>query len=179
MENGEDADANGANGDDQDDDDAQDQDEEYEEEYDDDDDVSWKVRRSSVKILGMAVETRLELLSTFYKTIAPALVSRFGEREETVRIEVWNTYTALLKQTGISAGLATLSTTGPAAAAAAATGPTVPSLAIPENVSGEASGYSSRAQSPVNSLKRKRDEQLQSPDTWVRLPPGRDQGRRG
>ena len=159
MENGEEADTNGAD-DDDDTQDEEEEDEEYEEEYDDDDDVSWKVRRGSVKILGMAIETRLELLSTFYRTIAPALVSRFGEREETVRIEVWNTYTALLKQTGISAGLASLSSTSPAAAGSA-----VPSLAIPESVSGEASGYSSRAQSPVNSLKRKRDEQLQSPDT--------------
>lgn len=45
------------------------------------------------------IQTRPDLLSSFYRTVSPALIARFGEREPTVRVEVWATYTALLKQT--------------------------------------------------------------------------------
>lgn len=125
--------------------DAEDEDE-YEEEYDDDDDVSWKVRRASVKILSAAIETRLEMLASFYKSIAPVLVSRFGEREETVRLEVWTTYTALLKQTGLSAGVTALPATSP-------------------SLQDDGSVANSRAQSPATSLKRKRDEEMDTNDS--------------
>lgn len=108
----EDMDEDGADADE----DAEDEEEEedFEEVYDDDDDTSWKVRRGAVKVLQMPIQTRLELLSTFYKTIAPVLISRFGEREETVRLEVWNTYTCLLRQTYVWGGnaISVTSTTG-------------------------------------------------------------------
>ncbi|GAA5893687.1 hypothetical protein JCM6882_007878 [Rhodosporidiobolus microsporus] len=74
-------------------------DDEFEDEYDDEDDTSWKVRRSATKLLTSIVSTRPDLLSSFYKTVSPALIARFGDREETVRVEVWATYTALLRQT--------------------------------------------------------------------------------
>lgn len=122
---------------------------EDEEEYEDDDDVSWKVRRGSVKILSAAVETRLEMLAGFYKTIAPILLARFGEREETVRLEVWTTYTALLKQTGLSAGIVAVPT-----ASASTVGPV-----------DDSSTANSRAQSPATSLKRKRDEDMDTNDS--------------
>ncbi|GAA5823321.1 hypothetical protein JCM11251_007565 [Rhodosporidiobolus azoricus] len=74
-------------------------DDEFEDEYDDEDDTSWKVRRSATKLLASIVSTRPDLLASFYKTVSPALIARFGDREETVRVEVWATYTALLRQT--------------------------------------------------------------------------------
>lgn len=69
--------------------------------YSDDDDTSWKVRRASTKLLSACISTRSDLLSTFYQTVSPALISRFGEREETVKVEIWATYTTLLAQTKV------------------------------------------------------------------------------
>lgn len=120
----------------------------FEEVYDDDDDTSWKVRRGAVKVLQTAIQTRLELLSTFYKTVAPVLISRFGEREETVRLEVWNTYTSLLRQTYVWGGNAI----------------SVTPSSVDESLPGSLPG--SRPDSPaINvSLKRKRDALLKQPD---------------
>lgn len=42
---------------------------------------------------------------TLYKEVSPVLISRFGDREETVRLEVWATYVLLLNQTGVYGGL--------------------------------------------------------------------------
>ena len=38
---------------------------------------------------------------SFYQSVSPVLISRFSEREETVRLEVWQTYTKLLELTRI------------------------------------------------------------------------------
>lgn len=67
--------------------------------YSDDDDTSWKVRRAATKLLAACISTRPDLLATFYRTLSPALVARFGDREETVQVQVWATFTALLAQT--------------------------------------------------------------------------------
>ncbi|GAA5932570.1 hypothetical protein JCM1841_004316 [Sporobolomyces salmonicolor] len=83
--------------------DDEDLDDEFEEEYDDEDDTSWRVRRSAAKLLATCISTRPDLLSHFYKTVSPALIARFGDREETVKVEVWTTYTVLLKQTKVLA----------------------------------------------------------------------------
>jgi cullin-associated NEDD8-dissociated protein 1 len=40
-----------------------------------------------------------------YKEVSPVLISRFGDREETVRLEVWATYVILLNQTSVYGGL--------------------------------------------------------------------------
>ncbi|PPQ63540.1 hypothetical protein CVT24_004770 [Panaeolus cyanescens] len=40
-----------------------------------------------------------------YKDIAPVLISRFGDREETVKLEIWATYVTLLTQTTLYGGL--------------------------------------------------------------------------
>lgn len=72
--------------------------------YSDDEDTSYKVRRSATKLLASIIETRPELLSPLYKEVSPVLISRFGDREETVKLEVWTTYVALLNQTRLYGG---------------------------------------------------------------------------
>ncbi|GAA5941561.1 uncharacterized protein JCM15063_001621 [Sporobolomyces koalae] len=83
---------------DADDEDDLDQDD-FEDEYDDEDDTSWRVRRSAAKLLSSLIQTRPDLLSTFIKSVSPTLISRFGDREETVKVEVWTTQIVLLKVT--------------------------------------------------------------------------------
>ncbi|CAB4041940.1 cullin-associated NEDD8-dissociated 1-like [Paramuricea clavata] len=80
--------------DDQDDDEGSD-----DEEYSDDDDMSWKVRRASAKCLGAVLGSRPDLLTEFYKTVSPALIGRFKEREDSVKCDIFNAYRALLRQT--------------------------------------------------------------------------------
>ncbi|KAM8915567.1 cullin-associated NEDD8-dissociated protein 1-like isoform 1-T2 [Spinachia spinachia] len=69
------------------------------EEYSDDDDMSWKVRRSSIKCLEALMETRRDLLHSFYSSICPALLARFKEREDNVRADVFTAFSTLLRQT--------------------------------------------------------------------------------
>ncbi|XP_031563225.1 cullin-associated NEDD8-dissociated protein 1-like isoform X2 [Actinia tenebrosa] len=73
-------------------------------EYSDDDDMSWKVRRAAAKCLTAIVGSRHELLSDLYKTIAPALIARFKEREENVKADIFTAYITLLRQTRPVAG---------------------------------------------------------------------------
>ncbi|KAI8983266.1 ARM repeat-containing protein [Trametes punicea] len=80
------------------------EDEELGEEYEDDEDTSYKIRRSATKLQAAVIATRPELLTTLYKEVSPVLISRFGDREETVRLEVWSTYGILLTQTGVYGG---------------------------------------------------------------------------
>uniref|UniRef100_H3CLX5 Cullin-associated and neddylation-dissociated 1 n=1 Tax=Tetraodon nigroviridis TaxID=99883 RepID=H3CLX5_TETNG len=68
-------------------------------EYSDDDDMSWKVRRAAAKCLDAVVSTRHEMLPEFYRSVSPALVCRFKEREENVKADVFHAYLSLLKQT--------------------------------------------------------------------------------
>lgn len=56
--------------------------------YSDDEDTSYKIRRSATKLLAGIISTRPELLGSIYKDVSPVLISRFGDREETVRLEV-------------------------------------------------------------------------------------------
>lgn len=42
---------------------------------------------------------------TLYKDVSPVLITRFGDREETVRLEVWSTYGTLLNQTKLYGNL--------------------------------------------------------------------------
>ncbi|KAF9435404.1 Cullin-associated NEDD8-dissociated protein 1 [Entomortierella beljakovae] len=73
-------------------------------EYSDDDDMSWKVRRTSAKLLAAIIGTRQDLLGQLYTTIAPSLITRFKEREETVRTEILQTFITLLRQTNTFGG---------------------------------------------------------------------------
>lgn len=67
--------------------------------YSDDDDLSWKVRRASAKCLEAIVLSRRDMVNDFFVTIAPILVSRFKEREESVKADIIQTFVSLLKQT--------------------------------------------------------------------------------
>ncbi|KAK2459779.1 hypothetical protein APHAL10511_008211 [Amanita phalloides] len=99
-------DPNYAGGDDEDEEmaDVEDEDDELDE-YSDDEDTSYKIRRSATKLISALIGTRPELLSTIYKDVSPVLISRFGDREETVRLEVWATYVLLLEQTAVYGGI--------------------------------------------------------------------------
>uniref|UniRef100_A0A672ZLS0 Cullin-associated and neddylation-dissociated 2 (putative) n=1 Tax=Sphaeramia orbicularis TaxID=375764 RepID=A0A672ZLS0_9TELE len=70
-------------------------------EYSDDDDMSWKVRRSSIKCLEALIHTRRDMLLSFYSSISPALLARFKEREENVRADVFAAFSTLLRQTRV------------------------------------------------------------------------------
>lgn len=69
--------------------------------YSDDEDTSYKIRRSATKVLASIIGTRPELLGALYRSVSPVLISRFGDREENVRLEIWATYVLLLTQTGV------------------------------------------------------------------------------
>lgn len=79
-------------------------DEDFEEEtgFEDEDDVSWKVRRCSAKTLHALVGMLDPSDPAIYGQIAPALVNRFKEREESVRTEVIATLAFLITKTGTS-----------------------------------------------------------------------------
>ena len=64
-----------------------------------------KIRRSATKLLTAIIGTRLERLAQTYKDISPVLISRFGDRGESVRLEIWATYVVLLNQTMVYGGL--------------------------------------------------------------------------
>lgn len=81
------------------------EDEQEDDEYSDDDDMSWKVRRASAKCIEAIVSTRHEMLLHFYTTVSPQLIARFKEREENVKVDIFNAYTALLKQSRPSHGV--------------------------------------------------------------------------
>lgn len=66
--------------------------------YSDDEDTSYKIRRSATKLLAAVVHTRPDLLSSILRDVSPVLIARFGDREQTVRLEVWATYSTLLSQ---------------------------------------------------------------------------------
>ena len=72
---------------------------ESDDEYSDDDDMSWKVRRASIKCLDALMGSRRDLLRSFYSSICPALLARFKEREENVRADVFAAFSTLLRQT--------------------------------------------------------------------------------
>ncbi|XAR49295.1 hypothetical protein NMG60_11032451 [Bertholletia excelsa] len=76
------------------------EDDESANEYTDDEDISWKVRRSAAKCLAALIVSRPEMLSKLYEEACPKLIDRFKEREENVKMDVFNTFIELLRQTG-------------------------------------------------------------------------------
>ncbi|KMZ65955.1 Cullin-associated NEDD8-dissociated protein [Zostera marina] len=76
------------------------EDDESADEYTDDEDISWKVRRAAAKCLGAIVISRPEMLSKMYSEASPRIIERFKEREENVKMDIFNTFIELLRQTG-------------------------------------------------------------------------------
>ncbi|XVF26381.1 hypothetical protein REPUB_Repub14bG0010900 [Reevesia pubescens] len=76
------------------------EDDESANEYTDDEDVSWKVRRAAAKCLAALIVSRPEMLCKLYVEACPKLIDRFKEREENVKMDVFNTFIELLRQTG-------------------------------------------------------------------------------
>ncbi|KAK4788547.1 hypothetical protein SAY86_019866 [Trapa natans] len=76
------------------------EDDESADEYTDDEDASWKVRRAAAKCLAALIVSRPEMLSKLYVEACPKLIERFKEREENVKMDVFNTFIELLHQTG-------------------------------------------------------------------------------
>ena len=46
------------------------------------------------------------MIDNFYRTISPALITRFKEREENVKSDIFHAYIALLRQTKPATGIA-------------------------------------------------------------------------
>ncbi|KAH0939664.1 hypothetical protein HID58_007125 [Brassica napus] len=76
------------------------EDDESANEYTDDEDASWKVRRAAAKCLAGLIVSRSEMISKVYQEACPKLIDRFKEREENVKMDVFNTFIDLLRQTG-------------------------------------------------------------------------------
>ncbi|VDD93477.1 unnamed protein product [Enterobius vermicularis] len=74
-----------------------DQDEDIEE-YSDDDDMSWKVRRAAAKCIEALIISRREQIVEFSDTLGSLLMSRFKEREDNVKWDIFHAYTQLLCQ---------------------------------------------------------------------------------
>jgi hypothetical protein len=91
----------------------------------DDDDMSWKVRRSCAKCLSALLSTRPERVAAAFDSVAPRLLKRFAEREENVKIDIFDTYRVLLRQ-----ARRPQAASGAAAAAAAAAVADAPSSAL-------------------------------------------------
>ncbi|WOL01566.1 cullin-associated NEDD8-dissociated protein 1 [Canna indica] len=85
---------------DTDDEGNEEEDDESANEYTDDEDASWKVRRAAAKCLQAIIVSRPEMLTKFYGEACPKLIERFKEREENVKMDVFNTFIELLRQTG-------------------------------------------------------------------------------
>ena len=54
----------------------------------------------------MSISIRHEMIDNFYRTISPALITRFKEREENVKSDIFHAYIALLRQTKPVTGIA-------------------------------------------------------------------------
>ncbi|XP_074579809.1 cullin-associated NEDD8-dissociated protein 1 [Curcuma longa] len=90
------------------------EDDESENEYTDDEDASWKVRRAAAKCLQAIIVSRPEMLTMLYAEACPKLIERFKEREENVKMDVFNTFIELLHQTGnVSKGQVDINESGP------------------------------------------------------------------
>lgn len=66
--------------------------------YTDDDDVSWKVRRAASKCLVAIFNNYGDMLPTLYRSACPALVGRFKEREENVKLDIFGAFIVLVHQ---------------------------------------------------------------------------------
>lgn len=61
-----------------------------------DEDVSWKVRRSAVKMLTSFIQTHKSTVQQYHLKICESLLGRFKEHEDTVRLDIFTAFQELL-----------------------------------------------------------------------------------
>ena len=61
------------------------------------DDSSWKIRRAALNVMDAVIKSRPEILSEYYTVIVDTLVQRFQEHEENVKLDVFKTFSTLIK----------------------------------------------------------------------------------
>ena len=86
---------------DEDEDDEDDDEDSEEEDDDDDDDASYKVRRAGAKCIKSLINSRSDLINTFYAEVADVLINRLQERLEPVKLEIFAAITGLIRQTAM------------------------------------------------------------------------------
>lgn len=69
----------------------------------DDDDNSWKVRRAALKVLTAMVKGLPDKLHEIYPKFAVPLIQRFNEREESVKLDVFNAFAEMAQAAVIKA----------------------------------------------------------------------------
>lgn len=72
-------------------------------EYNDDEDTSWKVRRAACLLVVALVAAYPEHSAALYSECRPTLQARFKEREESVKLDVFVAFSALVRQRGATA----------------------------------------------------------------------------
>lgn len=128
----EDADGGGADGDEDDEDGFR----EDEGDYSDDEDASWKVRRAAVRLCHALVQVARVMAAVggassrdTYVSISQALSTRFTEREEVVKLDVFDAFSGLLAV--IASPLSSSSASRMASAAASTAAASAPSPLSP------------------------------------------------
>mmetsp|Transcript_31002 Transcript_31002/g.77547 ORF Transcript_31002/g.77547 Transcript_31002/m.77547 type:complete len:1225 (+) Transcript_31002:85-3759(+) len=66
-------------------------------EYSDDDDTSWKVRRAAAKLLAALLHAKPEAAHSIFPQLCPVLLSRFVEREDSVKADIFATARLLVQ----------------------------------------------------------------------------------
>ncbi|WFD41391.1 hypothetical protein MPSI1_000018 [Malassezia psittaci] len=79
----------------------EDDDDDFDNYNSDDDDLSWRVRRAAAKVLATFCNYHLDSVRPVAYTVASTLVNRFGEHEESVRLEVLGTFVQLLQHLAV------------------------------------------------------------------------------
>eukprot|EP00440_Ansanella_granifera_P031831 gb/GFBE01034542.1/.p1 GENE.gb/GFBE01034542.1/~~gb/GFBE01034542.1/.p1 ORF type:complete len:1280 (+),score=324.01 gb/GFBE01034542.1/:1-3840(+) len=82
----------------------------------DDDDNSWKVRRAALKVLEAMVKGLPDRLDEIYTKFAQPLITRFNEREESVKLDVFSTFAEMAQAAVIKAQSSTTAALGVGAA---------------------------------------------------------------
>jgi cullin-associated NEDD8-dissociated protein 1 len=78
-------------------------DDQFDNDYADDEDTSWKVRRAACLLVVALVEAFPDLSALLYERCHAPLLARFREREESVKMDVFDAYTALVRVRGAAA----------------------------------------------------------------------------
>lgn len=61
------------------------------------DDSSWKVRRASIRVIDAIIKSRPEVLAQLYDEFVDVFCTRFLEREENVKLDIFSTFSALIR----------------------------------------------------------------------------------